>query len=331
MQFKYPQPYCALSPKYKNLKALIAIFGMFFSILFGHSTYAEPLKVGTNVWPGYEPFHLAKELGYYDDDIHLVEFTSATQVLQAFRNGTIHVAALTLDEVLLLAQHNLNPNVILINDISHGGDVILSKPEITSVQELKGKRVGVESMALGAFVLTRALQIHDTPISEIEIVSMDVIEHAQAFKDYNVDAVVTFEPTRSILLAQGAKQIFDSTQIPGEIVDVTIISDNNWKKFQPQLVNLQEGWFKALQDIVEKPEESAKIMSKRLKIPPEEVTASFEGLVLPSKEENVKLMTGASAPLKTTMKSLADTMINAGLLKRYDENKNILNPGLVSK
>ena len=37
----------------------------------------EPiLRVGTNVWPGYEPLYLARDLGYLDESIRLVEYSS---------------------------------------------------------------------------------------------------------------------------------------------------------------------------------------------------------------------------------------------------------------
>ena len=84
------------------------------------------MHIGTNVWPGYEPLYLARELGYFDDQpIHLVEHAAATEVIRAFRNGTIDAAALTLDEVLLLAQHGQNPRIVLVMDFSQGGDTLI--------------------------------------------------------------------------------------------------------------------------------------------------------------------------------------------------------------
>ena len=69
------------------------------------AAYESPILLGTNVWPGYEPLYLARSLGYWDDSsVKLVEYSSASQVIRAFRNDAIHIAALTLDEVLLLKE-----------------------------------------------------------------------------------------------------------------------------------------------------------------------------------------------------------------------------------
>lgn len=119
----------------------------------------SPLRLGTNVWPGYEPLYLARDLGYFDTTaVTLVEYLSASEVIRAFRNQALEAAALTLDESLLLLQHNIPVQVVLVTDISHGGDVVLGAPDISPFTALVGKRVGVEASALGAYVISRALE-----------------------------------------------------------------------------------------------------------------------------------------------------------------------------
>lgn len=64
-----------------------------------------PIVVGTNIWLGYEPAYLAETKGLYGDhDVDLRQFSSATEVLRAFRNEAVDIAALTLDEALSLAR-----------------------------------------------------------------------------------------------------------------------------------------------------------------------------------------------------------------------------------
>lgn len=59
-----------------------------------------PLRIGTLVWPGYEPLYLARERGYLDPkSVRLVEYPSNSEVTRAFRNRAIEAAALTFDEV----------------------------------------------------------------------------------------------------------------------------------------------------------------------------------------------------------------------------------------
>jgi NitT/TauT family transport system substrate-binding protein len=120
--------------------------------LFACTQTPQPIfKIGTNMWPGYEPLYLARALNHLDSQkVQLVEFTSTSEVIRAFRNGTIDGAAVTLDETLLIIEAGIDAKVILVFDVSAGGDVIVGKPEIRSMAEARGKRVGFENTALGS-------------------------------------------------------------------------------------------------------------------------------------------------------------------------------------
>ncbi len=99
-----------------------------------------PLRIATNVWPGYEPLYLARELGYFDPrTVRLVEMGSSTEVLHELRNGTIDGAALTLDEALSAVAEGLPLVVVLVMDISAGADALVARP---GLERLAGGATG---------------------------------------------------------------------------------------------------------------------------------------------------------------------------------------------
>ncbi len=276
----------------------------------------SPLRLGTNVWPGYELLYLARDLGYVDAAaITLVEYLSASEVIRAFRNQTLEAAALTLDEALLLLQHHLPVQVFLVTDISHGGDVILGAPDVSELPALVGKRVGVEATALGAYVISRALEQHGLTLADIIVVPLEVGEHAAAYKAGNVDAVVTFEPVRTQLLALGARELFTSREIPGEIVDVLVVHQAYFTAHPDNVRQVVKAWFRALDYFVAHPKDAASRMQKRLKISPEDVLQSYDGLHLPDRAENRKLLDGETPALLPVAKRLRDVMFAKGLLR----------------
>lgn len=67
---------------------------------------------------------------------------------------------------------------------------------------------------------------------------LEVDEHEGAFGSGKVDAVVTFEPVRSRLLARGAVQIFDRRQIPGEIIHVLVMRTDAMTQFSSTVLTL---------------------------------------------------------------------------------------------
>ncbi|ATX79566.1 NitT/TauT family transport system substrate-binding protein [Mariprofundus aestuarium] len=286
-----------------------------------------PLSIGTNIWPGYEPLYLARELGYYDNKgIHLVEFASATQVVHAFRNRVILAAALTLDEVLLLKDYGLDPKLILVFDISEGADVIMAKKEITSMAALKGKRIGVENTALGAFVLMRALQLNGLNISDITIVSLPVNEHDSAFDAGKVDALITFEPVRSRLLSKGYHEIFTSKDMPGEVVDVLVVNKEALISHETQIDSLLQGWFDAVRYFEVRPDKAARVMAGRQKISVDEVLDSFNGLHIPDISDNMKMMGRPDALLLGTAERMAEVMLESKLLKNKLDLESMIVP-----
>ncbi|WP_457623829.1 ABC transporter substrate-binding protein [Persephonella sp.] len=272
-------------------------------------TGSDYLKIGTNVWPGYEPLYLSRELGFLNNKyIHLVEYSSASQVLRSYRNGIINGAALTLDEVLLLKSFGFNPKIVLVMDISDGADVIIGKPYVRDLKDLKGKRVGVESSALGAYMLSRALEKAGLTESDIKIVPLEIDEHYKAFIKNKIDAVVTFEPVKSKLLKHGGKILFDSSQIPKEIVDVLVVEESYIKNHPEVVQDLVDGWFKALKYWEENKDEALKIMAKREGISPEHLNKMYEGLKIPDIKMNKEMINGKEPSLKIVAYNLLKIM-----------------------
>ncbi len=289
------------------------------SLLFlGCSGSSEsPLKVGTNLWPGYECLYLARDLGYYEGAvIELKEYPSASEVMSAYRNGEIDVAALTMDELFLLAQLGHYPQIILIMDFSKGSDAILGQPYLEGLVDLRGKRVGVEAIALGSFLLTRGLEQVNMTLKDVTLVNLPVNKHEKAFNEGELDAVVTFDPVRTKLLETGAKVLFDSSRIPGEIIDVLVVREEAIAGHEDQLQTMLRSWFRALDYLESNPKEAARQVAPHQGLTEEQFTASLKGLRLPDLKENMDLLGENKTLFLERMRHLSRVMFENGLLQR---------------
>lgn len=276
-----------------------------------------PVRVGTVVWPGYEPLYLARERGTLPaSQVDLVEYPSASEVIRALRNRSLEAAGLTLDEVLVLLADRVPLKVILVMDISNGGDVVMAAPGIERMQDLAGKRIGVESNALGAYMVTRALQVSGVSLRDVVIKHLDVNSHERAYLSGEVDAVVTFEPVRTRLANAGAREIFSSKQLPGEIVDVLVVHEDVYAQRPQVFAELVDTWFETLDYLSAQPEAAATVIGKRLKISPQEVLASYDGLTLPSREDNRRLLAGPTPELIGTVQKLGQVLLDNELIRR---------------
>jgi len=302
--------------RYRRLIGVLAWLAL-VSVLASCARETEPtLRIGTNVWIGSEPLYLARELGHLDPKtVQLVEYPSASEVLRAFRNQAIDGMVISLDELFGLAVDGLKPRVILVVDESHGADAVIGRRGMRTMKDLKGKPVAVESGALGAFVLSRALALSDMQAGDVNVVHMESNEQPSAFDKGQIDGAVTFDPYRGQLLAAGATTLFDSTRIPGEIVDLVAVRASVLEQ-QPKAVReLLLGWFKAIDYLKQDPKDAARRMGVRQQTTGEQFLTSLQGLHIPSREENLQMIGGATPALVPSGRRLMGLMLDAKLLR----------------
>jgi len=284
--------------------------------LIGCMRGPEPaLRIGTNVWIGCEPLYLARELGRLDPAVvQLVEYPSASEVHRAFRNQAIDGMVISLDELFGLAVDGLQPRIILVVDVSHGADVVVGRSGLRTMRDLKGKSVAVESSALGAFVLSRALALNGMQASDVNVIHLESNEQPSAFEKGQVDGAVTFDPYRAQFLRAGANTLFDSTQIPGEIVDLLAVRATVVQKRPKAIQTLLAGWFDAIDYMKKDPMDAARRMGIRQQTTGEQFLAALKGLHIPSREENLKMLGGPTPELAVTGRRLMALMMDAKLL-----------------
>src|SRR5262249_44163012 len=297
--------------------------------LLGCMRESEPaLRIGTNVWIGSEPLYLARELGRFDPrQVELVEYPSASEVLRAFRNQAIDGMVISLDELFELAVDGFQPRIVLVVDISHGADVVVGRNGLKTMRDLQGKSVAVESSALGAFVLSRALALNGMQAGDVKVVHLESNEQPGAFEKGLVDGAVTFDPYRGQFLRAGAKTLFDSTQIPGEIVDLLAVRASAIQEKPKAIRALLTGWFDAIDYMKRDPKDAARRMGVRQQTSAEQFLEAEKGLSWPSLEQNLRMLGGQAPELVVAGRRLMTLMLEAKLLRAKLDIESLLAPG----
>jgi NitT/TauT family transport system substrate-binding protein len=287
----------------------------------------EPLRIAAGPFAGYEPLYLARDLGLLDPDaVRLVEYAPGSQSLRAYRNGVVDGAALTLDEVLILARQGYSPRVVAVLSFSRGADMVIARPEITSLTELRGRRVGVENTALGGYFLSRVLYFAGVGRSEVEVVPMELAEHPRAFRDGRVDALITFNVSAEDLDEMGAVKLFDSSLIPGEIVDVLAVREEALHRSPQAVASVLRGWAGALEYLDREPEDAIARMAPRTGMTPAQFRETLEGVELPDLAQNRALFSGHPPPLQNTVEDIMRFMLAQGLLSAPVDASELIAP-----
>jgi NitT/TauT family transport system substrate-binding protein len=267
-----------------------------------------PLVVGTMPWVGSEPLFLAREQGLLDASIHLTEYMNSAHQLRAFHNGVIDAAAVTLEEVVNLDYRGQQAQVVLVLDSSNGADCLVARPEVKTLLDLKGRRVGSEDVMLPTYMLQRALEQVQLRAEDVQRVYQGPDESEEALRQGRLDAVVAYSPYCQRMVAAGGHVLFDSTHIPGEIVDVMVVRRSYLEKNPEQADALLRGWFAALAFMRERPTEAARIMGPRIGMGEAQVLEALKGVHHPDIREQYLLLAGERPRLHETVLRLAGMM-----------------------
>jgi NitT/TauT family transport system substrate-binding protein len=139
-----------------------------------------------------------------------------------------------------------------------------------------------------------------------------------------LDAVVTFEPYCQRLAAQGARRLFDSSRIPGEIFDVVVVRKNFLEAWPKQVDALLRGWFATLAWTQQHPQDAMQRMAGRLRLEPQQLHEALSGVRLMDERVQRALLTGEQPGLRNTLDRLGELLRHHQLLPGRTESSGML-------
>ena len=218
---------------------------------------SDVISVGVVTWGGYaggqyfnEGFDANTDSRYYKDYGFQVEF----KVLDDFDASR---AAWKRDEVQLLwctidafpteiaGLKDFDPVVVWQADWSRGGDAIVVRRGISSVADLRGKKIAVAEMTPSHSFLIWLLEAGGLSTRDVEIVAQsNAIDAAEVFKAQRVDAAVVWSPDdEACLRAVPGSRVLENTRSASNIIaDVFIAKRSFVETNKERMRQMYEGW-----------------------------------------------------------------------------------------
>jgi NitT/TauT family transport system substrate-binding protein len=257
---------------------------------------------------------LARTLGFMPPNLTLREAPTVHASIEDMKHGLADGVMLTLDEILQLRAGGIALEVVLVFDVSKGADVLLSRPGITQLGALRGKRIGAEDSALGTLMLTMVLEKAGLRMDEVTIQRIDYETHESAWSQGEIDALVTYEPVAGRLKTRGARQLLSTRELPDTIFDVLAVRPEVARAHAGTLRATLAGHFKAMRYMRQNPWDAAYRVAPRLGVSAEEMIASLRGLELPDLVGNQRYLSGRNGELLRVAQKLSPIMQQAGLI-----------------
>ena len=253
---------------------------------------AEPLKVGYSDWPGWVPWQIAIEKGWFDDagvDVEFIWFDYVPS-MDAFANGELDAVCMTNGDALVIGATADKPSTaIIINDYSNGNDMLIARPGIDSVEELKGKKIGVEVGFVCHLLVLTALEAHGMNEDDVELVNFPTNDLPQALASGDVDAIAAWQPSsgQALKIVGGAKTLFTSADAPGIIYDVLYVARDSLAINRAEWQKVVDVWYRIVNYMKDpaNEEEMLDILSARVGLSPAEYEPFLQGTYILTLEE----------------------------------------------
>ncbi|MBU2709481.1 putative urea ABC transporter substrate-binding protein [Zooshikella harenae] len=234
------------------------------AILFGAASLlstliqaADTFNVAWSHYTGWEPWAFAEEKGIlkkwadkYDIEIKLTLVNDYIESINLYTGGKFDACSMTnMDALTIPAVGGIDSTAIIIGDYSNGNDGIVLKNG-KSVKDLKDRKVTLVELSVSHYLLARALDMNGMSERDVKVVNTSDSDIASLFIANENAATVTWNPPlQQVRNSKGANLVFDSSKIPGEILDLMIVKTGADERLKKALTG---AWY-----------ETMAIMSKR--------------------------------------------------------------------
>jgi NitT/TauT family transport system substrate-binding protein len=256
--------------------------------------HAAPLKIAYSDWPGWVAWEIGVQKGWFKEEGVDVEFLWFDYVpsMDAYVAGKVDAVCMTNGDALVTGATGKPSVGILINDYSNGNDMIVAAPGISSVKDLKGKKVGIEEGFVEHLLLLTALEKNGMKPEDVTIVNTPTGETPQVLASKAVDAIGAWQPNsgQALKALPGSKTIFSSADAPGIIYDLLYVSPESLEKNRADWAKVVKVWYRIAAYMKDEKnlDDALKILAGRVNLKPEEYEPLLKGTKILSLEEALK-------------------------------------------
>jgi len=252
---------------------------------------SAPLRVAYSDWPGWTALEVGIQKGWFNEAGVDVEFSWFDYLpsMEAFSAGKVDAVTMTNGDALVTGANGGKSKMILLTDYSNGNDKVIARPGIKTIQDLKGKKVGLELTLVEHLLLLQGLKKLDMQQSDVTLVNFRTNETPQALASGQVDAVAAWYPTstQALTAIPGATAIWTSADVPGLIYDAIAVSPQSYAQRKSDWAKFVKVWFRIVAYVKDPATQAdaVAIMAAKVGVKPEEYAAAMPGTYFLSLEE----------------------------------------------
>ncbi|MBC7184708.1 MAG: ABC transporter substrate-binding protein, partial [Marinobacter sp.] len=190
----------------------------------------DSFSIAWTIYAGWVPWQYAEDYGImkkwadkYDIEVDIVQVNDYIESINQYTAGQFDgVVATSMDGLSIPAASGVDTTALIVGDYSNGNDGLVSK-DAESIADLEGETVHLVELSVSHYLLVRALNTVGLEERDISVVNISDADLVSAFQTDDVRHVATWNPLLAEVEAYpGATKLFDSSEIPGHIKDLTL-------------------------------------------------------------------------------------------------------------
>jgi NitT/TauT family transport system substrate-binding protein len=224
--------------KRKPSKAFAAAAAIGLLMSFGFVSRAlaaekTSFNVAWSIYVGWMPWDYADSSGIlkkwadkYGIKIKLTQINDYVESINQYTAGQFDACVMTnMDMLTIPAAGGVDSTALIVGDFSNGNDGVVLKGKGKALADIKGQKINLVELSVSHYLLIRALASIGLRERDIKVVNTSDADIVAAFAAPATTAVVTWKPQLSAVLgAPNAQLVFDSSKIPGEILDLMVVN-----------------------------------------------------------------------------------------------------------
>lgn len=212
-------------------------------------------KIAWSIYVGWMPWDYADQSGIlkkwadkYGIKIELTQINDYVESINQYTAGQFDGCVMTnMDTLTIPAAGGVDSTALIVGDYSNGNDGVVLKGAGKKLTDIKGQSVNLVELSVSHYLLARGLASVGLAEKDIKVVNTSDADIVSAFATPAVTATVTWKPQLAEVSAvPKTTLVFDSSKIPGEILDLMVINSATLKD-NPKLGKALVGaWYETL-------------------------------------------------------------------------------------
>lgn len=227
----------------------------------------------------YLPLIVADKQGFFVEEKLEVEFIQmgTGELMAALISGDVDFTTAIPDLPILVQTQNMPLKGILVTS-GKPQHTLIVQPGITSFEQLKGKKIGVNGKAeFTQYEVEVMLRKHGIQPNDVVFMGMKGSgERLAALQGKAIDAAILPVPSNFQAINNGFKELSTSADLPDIVLAGLGTSEKKIKDERQMAIRVVRAALKGIEYTFSHPEETKKIMAEWLKLTPEVADASYK-------------------------------------------------------